>query len=109
MSTSNPPRFATWLLRRFVPGQQWESLIGDLMEQHRRKRSGAWYWRQVLAAILVGAVRDIREHKLLTMRAVTVCYCLMRISSFLAEKLYRFFGLWVWNWTVAHDFDTIRL
>jgi len=49
-----PPRVATWLAQRLVSGPKRESLLGDLIEQYRQGRSGIWYWRQVLAAILVG-------------------------------------------------------
>ena len=53
MSPAQPPRFPSWLLRRFPDGPRRESLIGDLDEQFARGRSSFWYWRQVLSAILV--------------------------------------------------------
>jgi hypothetical protein len=37
-----------------------EALLGDLFEDFQSGRSSAWYWRQVLAAILVGFVREVR-------------------------------------------------
>jgi hypothetical protein len=47
-----------------------EALIGDLIEQYRRRRSSAWNWRQGLAAISVTAYQDIRDHKLLAVRVI---------------------------------------
>src|SRR5437773_2937636 len=72
MRTSQPPRVATWLVYRLASGPKRESLIGDLIEQHHRGRSAVWYWGQVLSAILAGAARDARAHKMLTIRGVIV-------------------------------------
>ena len=47
-----PPRLATWLLGH-LNGTN-EALAGDLLEEYRHGRSAAWYWRQVMKAILVG-------------------------------------------------------
>src|SRR5262249_3751810 len=62
------PKAATWLLKYF--GCQNEALIGDLLEEYRQGRSAAWYWRQVLMAILVGCGGEVRANKLLAVRAV---------------------------------------
>jgi len=61
MSASRPPRLASWLLRHLASSPQRESLAGDLIERYHQGQSATWYWRQVLAAILAGAIRDIRE------------------------------------------------
>jgi hypothetical protein len=61
MSASQPPRLASWLLQHLVSSPQRESLAGDLIERYHQGRSATWYWRQVLAAILAGVIRDIRE------------------------------------------------
>lgn len=42
-----------------MPGGQNEILAGDLLEQFG-ERGPAWYWRQVLAAIVVGFVQTLR-------------------------------------------------
>lgn len=52
MNALKPPAIATWLLDRFAPVEKRESLIGDLIEQHQRGRSSAWYWRQAIGLIV---------------------------------------------------------
>ena len=69
-----PPRLATWLLNRLDCGNNVESLLGDLVESYRQGRSDAWYWRQVLRAVLTSACHHIRSHKLLALRAIVVGY-----------------------------------
>jgi hypothetical protein len=62
---------AMWLLEQFGP--QRESVIGDIAERFEtRGHSSAWLWRQVLATIVLGANRNIREHKLLMLATVAV-------------------------------------
>ena len=51
----NPPRLATWLLRRCGPAN--DALLGDLLEEYREGRSARWYWRQVVIAMFVGRSR----------------------------------------------------
>jgi hypothetical protein len=41
-------------------GPQNDALLGDLDEEHRKRQSTSWYWRQAIAAIVVGAADDIR-------------------------------------------------
>ena len=73
---SAPPAVATWLLERFGVGQ---ALTGDLVERYSLGRSRFWFWRQALLAIVIGSVKDIREHKLLAIRAV----CVAGVTSYL--------------------------
>jgi hypothetical protein len=70
MNASEPPALATWLFERLGSATTRDSVAGDLIEQYRQGRSGAWYWRQVLAAILISATRDVRAHTLLAARAL---------------------------------------
>jgi hypothetical protein len=58
------------LLQRLLPARDHEALLGDLHEERRRGRSIFWYWSQILAAIVIGSWRDVREHPLLALRAV---------------------------------------
>jgi hypothetical protein len=55
MTVRQPPALAAWLLRRFVSGYRSESLAGDLFEEYQTERTPGWYWREVMAALLVSA------------------------------------------------------
>jgi hypothetical protein len=100
MSTSQPPRLASWLLQHLASSPKPESLVGDLIEQYRNGRSATWYWRQVLTAIVVGATRDIRAHKLLAIRAVAIGWLLYVLLSFPVNWLAGASRVWVTNWLV---------
>jgi hypothetical protein len=77
MTMSPSSRFAFWLLERLGP--QRESVAGDIAERFdARRHSSTWLWRQVLATIRVAALRDIREHKLLTVAAMIVGFSLIQ-------------------------------
>ena len=82
MTAQQPPRVATWLAQRLLSGPRSESLLGDLIEQYRQGRSWIWYWRQVLAAILVGTVDDLAAHKALALRTLTLGWTLYYLFSF---------------------------
>ncbi len=56
MTDVRPPALATWLLKHAARGN--DALVGDLLEEHRRGRSVAWYWRQVLMAVVVTLSRE---------------------------------------------------
>jgi hypothetical protein len=60
MKSSQPPILATWLLYHVGLGELDDALLGDLFEDFRRGRSAGWYWRQVLAAILVSLAKQLR-------------------------------------------------
>jgi hypothetical protein len=60
MSTRKPPALANWLLNRFGAARQNPPLTGDLLEEFRRGRSAAWYWRQTLVVILTGLAQNAR-------------------------------------------------
>jgi hypothetical protein len=57
---SHPPALALWFLRRLYPKRNREAITGDLLERFGEGRSGGWFWRQVLVAILVGASSQLR-------------------------------------------------
>ena len=90
-----PPRLATWLLNRFVAPNNRDSLIGDLAEQYQQGRSRFWYWRQAIVAVAVTCVRDIRDHKLLAARALTVGWLVYWLASFPITWLARITRFWV--------------
>jgi len=73
VTASSLPTVATWLMKRIGTN---EALIGDLVEEYHRRQSRTWYWRQTLAAILMGSYRDVRSNKLLAFRALLVGWAL---------------------------------
>ena len=59
-----PPAFASWLLRRVVPDEDQDGILGDLEEtlRERQQSSGSvglriWYWKQALN-LSVGFLRE---------------------------------------------------
>jgi hypothetical protein len=81
MKSLQPPSGPTWLLKRF--GCRNDALTGDLIEEYSQGRSTAWYWEQVLIAIVVNFGKEVRDHKLLALRAIvvgwTALYVLLRV------------------------------
>jgi hypothetical protein len=63
MNSDHPPSIPTWLLEHCTPGGSDPSLRGDLIEEFRSGRSAAWYWRQALAVLAIGCLRDLRNHR----------------------------------------------
>ena len=105
MKSDRSPVLAAKLLDRLVSGPHAEALAGDLIEQYRQGRSGAWFWRQVLVAILAGVMRSVRDHKLQAAGAAAVGLAFYLLSPFpiiwlarwLAnEGLLRFFWSSIW-------------
>jgi hypothetical protein len=58
---SKPPVIAAWLLEHLLPGNKNDPLVGDLLEAFKHRRSKAWFWRQVLIAIMVGFSKELRS------------------------------------------------
>jgi hypothetical protein len=79
-----PPPLATWLLQRL---QVNESVTGDLIERHQRKRSSLWYWRQTTVAIIAEATQDARRNKLLAVRAILVGFAVLALFDAGARPL----------------------
>jgi hypothetical protein len=73
-------------------------MVGDLVERYRTGRSSAWYWRQTLAAILLGVASDLRSHKLLATRALVVGWSLYLLFSFPVNWLTAIGRAWIMNW-----------
>ena len=62
MTIHQPPRLATWILKRLGSTIIEDALVGDLFEAYQTRRSPFWYWREVGVAIGVGACRDVCHH-----------------------------------------------
>src|SRR5439155_13031445 len=94
MTSTQPPRIATWLLRHFGSSPRNESLIGDLNERYRQGRPRSWYWRQSLSAIAVGLFRGVRQQKVRTLAAVvTGCMIFAFYRSPLDRPLFQSISL----------------
>jgi hypothetical protein len=65
-----PPALATWLMSTLLLGDNAEALIGDLIEQHRRGRSSAWYSRQAARAIVTTFAAEMWQQQLLAIVAI---------------------------------------
>jgi len=94
MNHSDVPTVATWLLKRFGCSPKNDSLLGDLIEQRQLGRPRIWYWNQVLIAIVAGLIGEIREHKLLALRAVAIGWSVpflyhFVLHPFIVEMLWR--------------------
>jgi hypothetical protein len=72
MRSIEPPKAARWFLNHFGCSTDNNAIVGDLDERYRRGRTGIWYWRQALIAILASMANEIRNHRLLTLRAVAI-------------------------------------
>lgn len=62
MKPGKPPVVATWVLENLIPGKANPSLTGDLLEEMAQGRSSRWYWRQVLLALLIAYVNEVRAN-----------------------------------------------
>jgi hypothetical protein len=84
MKPKHPPVIATWLLRNLGSSPNNEAVLGDLAEEFSRK-GAMWYWRQSLRAVPVSALREVRGHKWLAVRAVVVAFVLW--TMFIGSEL----------------------
>jgi hypothetical protein len=71
---------ANWLFARLGLDV---ALTGDLLEECAGGRSTIWYWRQVLIAMWTGIWGAIREHKLLTLRAIATGFAIELLLIYL--------------------------
>jgi hypothetical protein len=64
MKLRREPAIATWFLSLFCSNSEYESVIGDLMEQYQQGRGRLWYWRQVIALSLRGLYARVARRPL---------------------------------------------
>jgi hypothetical protein len=74
MKSSRPPTLATWFLKHLRLEEMDEALLGDLFEDFRQGRSAAWYWRQVVSAIVVSFAKQLRYRWVSTAFAILWAY-----------------------------------
>jgi len=67
---AKPPILAIWMLENLTLGKCNEALAGDLLEEFRCGRSALWYWRQVLATMIIGSFREIISRRTVLIFAV---------------------------------------
>lgn len=93
MKRSEPPALATWLLEHARFSTTDGVIAGELLEEFHTGRSAGWYWRQVLAAIVVGWAREARQHRVLAIRAILITWAANYGAILLGRTvLYEFFG-----------------
>jgi hypothetical protein len=81
MTCTEPPSLATWLLEHWTPGNRNEALAGDLQEEFRSGRSAGWYWRQVVAAIVIGYTREIFNRRVLLVFCSSLVHAGTRVDA----------------------------
>jgi len=64
MKVQPAPKLANWLLQLFCSSPEHESMIGDLMEQYQQGNGRVWYWRQVIAMVLLELYRALTRQSL---------------------------------------------
>jgi hypothetical protein len=94
---TKPPAFATGLLLRL--GRRDESFFGYLVDEYASGRSRAWYWRQVLGAILSGCARDVAAHPVRAVAAVATGWATLLLLFFaLGDRTAESLAGWIWQW-----------
>jgi hypothetical protein len=68
MTGRQAPRFAIALIERFIPDS--DPLVGDLVEDFERRYSSAWFWWQVLTAIVAATLSFDRPLEIRPLRLV---------------------------------------
>ena len=91
MKARKPPILATWLLD--LSGRVDESVTGDLIEQYQQGRGRLWYWRQVIAIVLVRVYKNtasrplISTHRLPMGVIVTAVFIILSLTVVLLSDI----------------------
>jgi len=106
MTNRLPPKLATALLKWFGPDRS--ELAGDLVERYQSSESRWWYWRQVLAAIVLGAVRDASSHSLAVSRGLVIGWGVMWVLAVYVAPIIVRFDRWLFvrgvGWFYLHGY-----
>lgn len=86
MTQRVPIKIGLWLLRRLGGGYHSESLMGDLIEQHARGRTGGWVWREIVVAVVIAQARRWQSTPWLRLARV-LWWCLAELSIVLSVTL----------------------
>ena len=93
-----PPVLAAALLRRLASTD--DSLAGDLIEEFGAGRSRPWFWHQVLAAIVLGALRHAAAAPVRTLFGVSAGWATLLFLFFiLGEAVSNALAHWMYGWT----------
>ena len=110
--TTVPPAFAARLLKRLVPKQDHDALLGDLCEEYQRGRSLLWYLVQILAAILVGSWKDANTRRGIALGAIMSGFVLQIVfgASLLAIRVTgREYSPWAPElWSILESYELLR-
>ncbi len=89
-----PPHLAVWLLRHFLPSNNTESILGDLLEEFSSKaistntaNSRRWFWRQTLQTVLMQFSANFRLVPGSGLGPVLAGFLLLRFGGGLSERL----------------------
>jgi hypothetical protein len=111
--TTVPPAFAARLLKRLVPKQDHDALLGDLCEEYQRGRSLLWYLVQILAAILVGSWKDANTRRGIALGAIMAGFVLQIVfgASLLAIRVTgREYSPWAPElWSILESYELLRI
>jgi hypothetical protein len=69
---------AELLLKRFTEN---EHLIGDLQEEYRAGRSRAWYWRQVMAALMMRTTHPVDLYEFVAVQGTFMQVVMLTLVS----------------------------
>lgn len=109
-----PPPLATWLIRHLGHEDTRDVPTGDLFERFSEGESGRWFWRQVLVAITLAALKGLRADRLRICFSASGAVLLLLISDKIM-RLPAIERLWVlgiglpWPISSAYDFGFRRV
>jgi hypothetical protein len=92
-----PPAVAMVILTRLGPED--DAVVGDIVEDYGTGRSRRWLWRQVIAAVVFGAVRATRARPLRTAGAVVTGWAVaLVLFAALGDRVADGLAALVWGW-----------